>query len=143
MNLNINIKNKALTLGWVLGIILVSGLFWRLTQGLQSYYLLRAVNTVFISMDDPRRVSSSLPQNGGHGLYGYWYSMYWSDEKMFVFSVIHDGISIPLGAIVNSNNKVKEVIPLSANAIQYFEKLPASVIQMYITRIEKQDRSTK
>jgi hypothetical protein len=143
MNINIDLKNKAIILGWVLGIILLLGLFWRLTQGLQSYYLLRAINSVFISMDDSRRVSSSLPQSGRHGLYGYWYSMYWSDEEMFVFSVIYDGISIPLGAITDNDNKVKEIIPLSANAVQYFNKLPASVLQMYITRIEKQDRRIK
>jgi len=129
--------------GWILGIILLLCVFWQLIQGIQSHYLLRTVNNALSSMDDSRRVASSLPQRDKNGLYGYWYKMYLSDDNFFVFSVIHNGIMIPLGAIVNSDNKVNEIIPLSAHAVQIFDKLPEAVLKIYITKIEKNIRGAQ
>jgi hypothetical protein len=67
---------------------------------------------------------------------GYWYSLYNSQEMMFVFNFFMDGILIPLGAVVSADGNVVEVIPLSAHALQVFNDLPQSILQMYIRRIE-------
>jgi len=138
-----SVKNKAITAGWVLGIIIIICVFWQLTQGLQSNYLLRTVNNALFSMNDDRRVSASLPYNGKDAPFGYWYSMYMSDNRFFVFPAVYDGIFLPLGAIVNKENTVDEIIPLSAHAVQVFNKLPASMLQMYAKRIEKQLKVVK
>jgi hypothetical protein len=72
----------------------------------------------------------------GTGLLGYWFSMSNSTDQMLIFPIFKDGILIPLGAIVTPDNTVSEVIPLSAHAVQAFNSLPASILQMYIKRIE-------
>ena len=132
-----DIKDKAVFLGWITGLLTLTALLWILTQSLQSYYLLRTVNNVFIAADDSRRLAGSTNQTFGKtGLMGYWYSMYNSTDKMFVFAVFQDGILVPLGAIVSSNGKVDEVIPLSAHAVQTFDILSHNVLKLYVTRIE-------
>jgi len=130
-------RDKALLLGWVTGLLLFISLLWIFTQPLQTHYLLRSVNSVFIGNNDPRRVSGHLKQKTGKSaLLGYWFSMYNTTDNMFVFGVFQDGIMIPLGAVVSADGSVKEVMPLSAHASQVFGALPKSVLQMYINRIE-------
>ena len=132
-----DLKDKAILFGWVTGLLVIIALLWILTQPLQANNLLRAVNNAFISAGDSRRisryegVSSERP-----GLLGYWYSMYNSMDKLFVFTVFQDRILVPLGAIVSDNGAVEEIIPLSAHAAQTFDNMPRSILRMYAARIE-------
>jgi hypothetical protein len=130
-------KDKLVLLGWISGLLLLTSVFWILIQPAQAYYLLRTVNNVLISNDDSRRVSKFLQTKAGKAeALGYWYLMYNSTDKMFVFTVFQDGILIPLGAVVSPNGTVNDILPLSAHAAQIFDKLPKSVLQMYVDRIE-------
>jgi len=132
-----NLKDKVLLFAWIAGLLLLISLIWIFTQGLQARYLLRTVNNVFISNSDPRRLQEVYRQKHGKAdVLGYWYSMHNSTDKMFVFGAFKDGVLIPLGAIVSANGTVNEVIPLSAHAVQVFDDLPKSILQMYINRIE-------
>jgi len=134
------LKDKALLFGWIAGLLLFISVLWIATHGAQGYYLMRAVNSVFINNDDPRRVTSLLQkpdrENKHQNLMGFWYSMHLSQDSMFVFTVFQDGIMLPLGAIVSPDGNVEEIIPLSAHSEYVFDSLPKSVLQMYITRIE-------
>jgi len=133
-----DLKDKAVLLGWVMGLLILISLLIIFTVPVQSYYLLRNVNNVFISSNDARRLTAHIKQKPGKAEpFGYWFSMLNSDKKMFVFSAFKDGILIPLGAVVSADGAVEEVIPLSAHAVQAFEALPESIIQMYVRRIEK------
>jgi len=131
------IKDKAILLGWVAGLLISISLLWIVTQPLQSHYLLRSVNKTFITSGSSMRLSGTLIQNWEKpALFGYWYSMLNTTDRMFVFAVFHDGILVPLGAVVSPNGKVEEIIPLSAHAMQKMENLPGSVILIYTARIE-------
>jgi hypothetical protein len=131
------LKDKAILIGWAVGLLFFTSLLWILTQPAQAHYLLRTVNNVFINNNDSRRVSNYLPQKTGKaGLLGYWYSMINSEKRMFVFGVFRDGALIPAGAVVSANGEVEELIPLSAHAVQVFDALPESILQLYVTRIE-------
>jgi len=130
-------KDKALLFGWIIGLLLLVSVIWILTQPIQAYYLMRSVNGVFIGNSDSRRVSGYVNQKAGKaGLFGYWYTMFNSTDRLFVFTVFQDGILVPLGAIVTPNGIVNEIIPLSAHAVQVFDSIPGSILQMYINRIE-------
>jgi len=132
-----DLKDKAVLLGWIAGLLMLISLIWILSQNIQAHYLLRSINDVFISNDDERRVIGLLQKKHGKTVpMGYWYSMYNNKENMFVFTVFKDGILIPLGAIVSDNGNVQEIIPLSAHAVQVFNSLPKSILQIYIKRIE-------
>jgi len=132
-----DLKDKAILCGWVAGLLIIIASLWIFTQPLQANTLLRTVNNVFISAGDSRRI---LRYEGGSmensSLLGYWYSMYNSTDKLFVFTVFQDGIMVPLGAIVSANGTVEEILPLSAHAAQTFDNMPFSILRMYITRIE-------
>jgi len=130
-------KDKAVLFGWVAGLLLLISLLVILTVPVQANYLLRNVNSVFMNNNDSRRLTAYIQQKPGKAdPFGYWFSMLNSDNRMFVFSVFKDGILIPLGAVVSTNGTVEELIPLSAHAVQAFEALPESIIQMYVKRIE-------
>jgi len=131
------VKNKAIIFGWIIGLLFFLSLIWILSQPLQKYYLLRTVNNVLINNGDSRRITEHINFNDGKtGLFGYWFLMYDSPGSMFVFAVFQDGILVPLGAVVSPNGSVEEVIPLSAHAAQVADKIPMSVLQLYISRIE-------
>jgi hypothetical protein len=136
-----DLKDKAVLFGWIAGLLVIICVLWILTQPLQANNLLRTVNSVFISMNDTRRLSRYEGQSREKpGLFGYWYSMYNSVNKMFIFTVFQDGILVPLGAIVSDNGAVEEIIPLSAHAMQIFDNMPNSILLMYTARIEAEAR---
>jgi len=135
------LKDKAILIGWITGLLLLISILWVLTAQFQANNLLRTVNSVLISNEDPRRLSEYNHQKTAKAdVLGYWYSLNNSNDKMFVFGVFQDGITIPLGAVVSPDGIVKEVMPLSAHAVQVFDNLPKSILQMYIKRIEGDSR---
>jgi len=134
-NLNF-LKDKAICLGWIMGLLIIISVLWIATQPAQANYLLRSINNVFIAAGDSRRLVSYTPKTGGKAqLMGYWFSMN-SADRMFVFAGFQDGILVPIGAVVSANGKVSDIVPLSAHAVQVFDAFPASIMRMYINRIE-------
>ena len=132
------LKDKTIFIGWITLLLFLIALFWILTQPLQRNYLLRTVNSVLIAAGDSRRITGYIGQNSiNPNIPGYWYSMHDSSDQMFIFSVFQDGILIPLGAVVSNNGIVNEIIPLSAHAVQVMDSLSQSILQVYITRIER------
>jgi hypothetical protein len=130
-------KDKLILLGWITGLLLLISVLWISTRSAQAFNLLRAVNSVLINNNDSRRVSEYIQTKAGKAeILGYWYKMYNSTDKMFVFTAFQDGILIPLGAVVSTNDTVDEILPVSAHAAQVFDKMPKSVLQMYSDRIE-------
>ncbi|MCL1958481.1 MAG: hypothetical protein FWF68_02655 [Spirochaetes bacterium] len=130
-------KDKLILLGWIAGLLLLISVIWILVQSALTFNLMRTVNSVLINNNDLRRVSSYLQTKPGKAeIFGYWYTMYNSTNKFFVFTTFRDGILVPLGAVVSSNGAVSEIMPLSAHAAQIFDAMPKSVLQMYVDRIE-------
>ncbi|MDR2964632.1 MAG: hypothetical protein LBU88_02535 [Treponema sp.] len=130
-------KDKLVLICWITGLLLFISVFWIIIQPVQTYYLMRTVNNIFINNDDSRRVSDYIPHKSGKAdLMGYWYKLFNSQDNIFVFTIFQDGILVPLGAVVSSGF-VKEIIPLSAHAEQVYSKMPQSILQIYIRRIEE------
>jgi hypothetical protein len=130
-------KNKAVSFCWIAGLLILIALLWILTQPLMARYLLRTVNRAFISTGQPHRIASYLAQNRENSsLFGYWYSMANTQDRMFVSALIRDGILVPLGVIVSPEGDVKEMVPLSAHAVQIMDELPDKIQQMHSARIE-------
>jgi len=131
-------KDKAIMFGWIIGLLLLISVLWIVTQPVQARQLLRTINIVLINNNDSRRVSSYIqPKAGKANLFGYWFSVSSSQDKMFVFTAFQDGILIPLGAFVSQDCVVKEIIPLSAHAVHVFDAFPKSVLNIYTARIEE------
>jgi hypothetical protein len=140
MNINHELKDKAILAGWIIGIILLISIIWVPSQTMQANFLLRTINNVLSNNGDSRRVLTFIQKKPAKpGLLGYWYSINNSTDQMFVFTVFKDGILVPFGAIVSSDSNVEEIIPLSSHAVQIFDNIPKSVLQMYITKIESSE----
>jgi len=140
-------RDKIILACWILGLLFIITLVWILFQPLQANYLLRTVNNVLASSGDSRRLENKYKTMGQAELaaasapasmvvFGYWYTIRNSADKMFVFSFFRDGIHIPLGAIVSDNGTVNEIIPLGLHAKQVFDTLSPSVLKVFINRIE-------
>jgi hypothetical protein len=132
-----DLKDKAILLGWIFGLLMIISVIWIISQPAHAFNLLRTVNNVFINNNDSRRISKYMPiKQGKASQLGYLYSMYNSSGYFFVFTVFQDGILVPLGAVISDNGSVEEIIPLSAHAVQIFDKIPESILQIHIRRIE-------
>jgi len=130
-------KDKLILLGWIAGMLLLISVIWYFVQPALTFNLMRSVNNVFVNNNDSRRISVYLQTKPGKAdIFGYWYTMYNSTNKFFVFTTFQDGILIPLGAVVSPDGAVSEILPLSAHAAQIFDSMPKSVLQMYVARIE-------
>jgi len=130
-------KDKLILFGWITGLLLLVSVIWILVQPSLAFNVMRTVNSVLVSNNDPRRISVYLQTKPGKAeIFGYWYTMFNSANKFFVFTTFQDGILVPLGAVVSPDGDVSEILPLSAHAAQIFDAMPKSVLQMYINRIE-------
>ena len=128
-------KDRLIFLGWIAGLIVAASLLWSLTFSFRANLLLRPVNRVFISMNDQRRIVAILPRQFA-GPLGCWFKMLNSDSNFFVFAIMRDGILVPCGAEIDSEGKVKEIIPLGRHAHKVMDRIPNGQIQVYIRRIE-------
>jgi len=130
-------KDKLILFGWIAGLLLIVCVIWILVQPALTFNLMRTVNNVLVNNNDPRRISTYLQTKSGKAeIFGYWYTIYNSANKFFVFTTFQDGILVPLGAVVSPDGEVSEILPLSAHAAQIFDAMPKSVLQMYVNRIE-------
>lgn len=140
MNINHDLKDKAILSGWIAGLLILISIIWIFTQTIQANFLLRTVNNVFVNNNDSIRISEYIQKKPVNpGLLGYWYTTLNSTDQIFVFTVFRDGILVPLGAVVSSDGSVEKIIPLSSHAVQIFDNIPKSILQMYILKIESME----
>jgi len=131
------LKDRAIFVGWIAGLILAAALLWSFSFHFRSMCLLRSTNKVLISTGDTRRLAAPLlrPVAGPVPL-GCWYRLNESDSLFLVFSIMQGGILVPCGAEVAENGKVVEVIPLGSHARQVMDQIPQNLVQIYVHRIE-------
>jgi hypothetical protein len=140
MNIDHGLKDNAILSGWIAGLLILISIIWIFTQTIQANFLLRTINNVFVNNNDSIRASAYIQKKPAKtGLLGYWYTVLNSTDQIFVFTVFRDGILVPLGAVVSSEGSVEKIIPLSSHAVQIFDNIPKSVLQMYILKIESSE----
>jgi hypothetical protein len=129
------VRDRLIFLGWIAGLFAAAALIWILARPAQERYLLRAVNHIFIVAGDQRRLAepATAPADSPPG---YWYSMFASNDRLFVFGIMRDGIFIPCGARIGESGSVEEIIPLGFHAARALDTMPREIVRMYIRRIE-------
>ena len=136
-NLTVVLKDRAILLGWIAGLILIASLLWSLSFPFRAFCLMRSTNKVFIVMNDSRRLAAPLSQpSGGPVSLGCWYRLTGSGSLFYVFTLVQGGILVPCGAEISEDGKVTEIIPLGSHARQIMSRIPPGLIQLYIRRIE-------
>lgn len=131
------LKDRAIFLGWVAGLVVAGALLWTLTQPLREDRLLRSVNRFLAAANDERQLAARLGRTqAASGQTGVWYSLRDSNAAMYIFTVMRDGILVPCGAHVSPDGTVAEIIPLGRHAVQVFDRIPPALMRIYIQRIE-------
>jgi hypothetical protein len=137
---SLGIKDAGICLAWIAGLLLVGVLSWFLTRDIRADTLMRAVNRVLMTSEDPRRFGDPLlPAEiaPGKARLGSWYRLVDSDGLGLIFSVMHDGISASCAAVISGQGKVEALIPLNSHGSRVLERLPPGVLRAYIRRIEE------
>jgi hypothetical protein len=132
------VKDRAVFLGWVAGLVLIAALFWSLSFPFRSVCLMNSTNKTLAAMNDARRLCAPLlrPIAAGTDPLGCWYRLSDSDSLFFVFTIMREGILVPCGAEIAENGKLVEIIPLGSHARQVMNQIPPGLVQLYVHRLE-------
>jgi hypothetical protein len=131
------LKDRAVFLGWIAGLVLVASLLWSFSFSFRAACLMKGTNKTLTAMGDKRRLSAPLSNPYAMPVpMGCWYSLSESGSLFFVFTIMREGILVPCGAEISQEGKVVEIIPLGNHARQVMDRMPRTLIQIYINRIE-------
>jgi hypothetical protein len=136
------LKDRAILVAWIAGLVLIASLLWFLSFPFRSVCLMNATNKILASMDDdsaapPKLLSAPLLRHfSGPAPMGCWYRLTDSHSLFYVFVLMHGGILVPCGAELSEEGKVTGIIPLGSHARQVMTRIPQGLIQVYVNRIE-------
>ena len=141
------LKDSAILVGWISGLILLAGLFWFLTQPVRTSIMIRAVNKVLAQSGDIRRLGEAQSR-GSLGM-GTWFTMeelpnqtdtgrekLAKGSRAYVFAFIGEGFFFPCAAVVSPGGNVEEFIPLSDHGKRMIKRVSPGIIKIYSLRIE-------
>ena len=131
------LKDKAIFLGWIAGLVLVASLIWTLSFSFRALRLMHSTNRILAAMEDSRRLDAPLHRPFSVQVpLGFWYSLDGGDSLFFVFAIMHNGILVPCGVEISSRGELASIIPLGSHARRAMGRLPQGLVQVYARRIE-------
>ena len=132
------LKDGAILLGWIAGLVIVASLIWFPTQPFRSGLLLKNVNRVLEEYGDNRRLGESVSPG--------WYTMtrtdpaaagsFYEGRKIYIFTFIGEGTFFPCAAVVAPGGTVEEFIALNNYGGKILKQIPPEVLKIYTRRIE-------
>jgi hypothetical protein len=134
------IKDSAILLGWIGGIILAGGLCWQLTRNTRAELLMVSVNLALAGEGNPLRLEKpiafrDLPSNAAR--MGTWFSLEDGNRKALVFTMIAGGSFLPCAALVDAGGKVERIFPLNSHSSKLLSRISPGVLRIYTRRIEE------
>jgi hypothetical protein len=139
------LKDKALLLGWLGGIILAGCLFWLITQPARGRSLARGMNRAMVLLEKDYRLGSPIPYRNmtpSAARLGLWFTLEGEENrerKVLVFTLTTGGAFLPCAAVVSPRGKVEELIPLNRRGEELLGRLSPGVIALWVQRIERTD----
>ena len=138
-------RNLLLCLAWIGSALLIGFLLWFFTLSFRTKLLTQKVNKALAQsgVTGGGRIEKVPGILGGPSsvLGGSWFMLGNSLDRAFVFTMIQNGIAAACVALVDSENKVRSIIPLSENARQITDELRLPLYRFYVDRIERIARS--
>ena len=132
------LRDTAILLGWITGLLCAAGLCWFLTKSLRTELLQQSINRAWQRTGNSYQLESPVTPaflKQGLSRLGAWYNMS-GGNKALVFTVIADGVFLPCIAVINKDQKVEEIVPLSSSGDKLFGRISPGIIKLYIRRIE-------
>ena len=133
------IRKKILLLSaWIIAVFVIGGSLWFFTQNFRTRLLADTINKVLLEYEGI--TVEALPgtyNTPASVLGGQWFKVSNSSDSVFLFTIFRYGITASCAALIDSEGRVKSIIPLSGNARQLSEGLPLPVYDFYVRRIEQ------
>jgi hypothetical protein len=136
------LKGPGVFLGWIAGLFLIAGLLWFLSNPVRTRIVTRDINSVLRNSQEFRQLEAPLADKSIPRLkaakaaqLGIWYSLYNSEDRAVVFSIMAEGILVPCVLFVSSRGEPEGPIPLGVHAAQVLDRLPRGVLQTYLNRL--------
>jgi hypothetical protein len=98
------------------------------------------VNKILDRSDIPYRLDRTIGALGKPGRamqLGSWFTLRDTGGRAVVFPLITGPNAAAVAAFLSPEGKVESLVPLSTNAVQIFERLPARAVRLYIRRAEE------
>ena len=131
------LKDRAILLGWIVGLVLIASLCWSLSFPFRANGLMHSTNRILVAQNDERRLAAPLPQQYTAPVpLGCWYSLVDSNSVFFVFAILQDGILVPCGVEISDQGEATGFVPLGSHALKIIDRIPGGLVQMYLHRIE-------
>jgi hypothetical protein len=134
------VKQWGLFAAWMGAFMLAGILLWGLTGNIRSQVMMSSVNSLLARSDSPYRLDRQIGALGRPGRamqMGSWFTLKNSSNRAVVFPLIAGTNIAAVLVLLSPEGKVESLVPLSINAAQLFERLPAGAIQLYIRRAEE------
>jgi hypothetical protein len=129
-------KDIALFAALITLIMLLGGALWFFTQNLRYSRLLKSVNLALESVGDARRLERIPPNLAKHNSLGFWYYEESSQTRVFVFSIMDDGILHPCLAWVSPEGSVIDLFFLQ-RTLRDATRFTQGIVNVYKQRIEQ------
>ncbi|MDR0640883.1 MAG: hypothetical protein LBG07_00315 [Treponema sp.] len=143
------LRDRAIRAGWIAGLLLAGWFLWFFTASPRENSLKHQVNLILNSrgedfrLGDPLRrgraliplgtefsLESPAPDPGGEG----------GSRSFLVFPLVSGGSVLSCGVLIDSQGKVERFIPLGAHGEQAFERIPRGILDVYIRRVEGEEK---
>jgi hypothetical protein len=131
-------KDLARIAAWIGGIVLLGALLWLLTQTARDRMLQNAVNRALEQQAAEFRLEARIPFNTlspGQKRLGTWFSLFNSEKRGLVFTVMNGGILFPCVAVLSPGGFVEKAVFLNPRLLP--ETVPEGLLNQYILRIER------
>jgi hypothetical protein len=132
------LKDTAILFGWIGALLLIGCLCWYFTKPLRIELLRNSVNRVLVRAGDTRRLDAPLAPAAikpSQGRIGTWFATR-DGYTVLVFSLIADGVFLPCAAVVDTQGKLEEIIPLSEGGAKLLDRISPGIMKLYTRRIE-------
>jgi hypothetical protein len=142
-----DLKDRAIRAAWIAGLLLAGWLLWFFTASPRENGLKRQVNLILSSRGEDLRLAAPL-RRGRRGIpLGSEFSLESPAEgpgeerrSFLVFPLISGGTTLSCGALIDPQGRVERLIPLGAHGEQAFERVPRGILDVYIRRIEGEEK---
>ncbi len=131
---------------WILGILVLGGLLWFLTQDFRDNRMVRTVNALLIHNNDKRRLVSRLPNDSEQGtpFRNYQRFSVWDSSDTAVIITLYDN-AVPsvCAAFIDSNGNVIDMLPLNSHSAQVMARMEKKQLDIYKTHIEEHEKQLR
>jgi hypothetical protein len=139
-------KDTMIFAAWIVGILLLGGLLWYLTQNFREYRMIRSVNAILIQNDDERRLQSALPHHPqSRRIFQDYerFSMLDSLGNAVIMTGYDNTIPFVFAAFLDANGKVQEMLPLDNHSMQTMNRIDSKKLDIFKARIEESERQIR